>query len=114
MLNRLRLGNRRRQLLREAAKGRCIVSAADTRSQKSARQRAAVGLVRSGLAKPVRVHDLDARGRMCDLCAIELTEAGIEVYRAWYPQIRNGGVIRWCRHEALAREASWRWAHQGI
>lgn len=106
----LRLGNRRRQLLREAARGLCLISSAETRPEKSARQRAAAGLVKAGLVARVVVRDLDARGRMYDLAGLELTDAGREVARAWWPQLKNGSVIRWARHERLVADAAWRWS----
>lgn len=102
---RLRLGNRRREMLVEAANGRCIISTGQTRDAKSARWRAAQGLVRAGLALHVKVRDLDALGRVYNLVAIELTGAGVEVALTWYPELRDGGTIRWKRHARLAARA---------
>lgn len=97
--HRLRLGNRRRQLLKEAASGPCIVGAGFTQSERSARCRAAKALARAGLTKSVRVWDYDAAGRYCHLVAVVLTNAGAEVFQAWRCQIENGGAIRWSRFE---------------
>lgn len=92
-----RLGKRRRALLREAARGETQIGRGDTRSEKAARQRAAMALVRAGLAERCRVLVPGPNG-MCWRAGLRLTLAGRDVVRAFWPQVRNGsGAIRWRR-----------------
>ena len=98
-LHRFRLGNRRRQLLWEAESGCCIVSAADTHSEKRSRQRAATALLRAGLVAASRIKDFDAAGRFSELMTLSLTDFGREVLLVWTTQLRDGGAIRWSLHE---------------